>query len=414
MRLGEMLVRDGRLTPMQVDEALAHQTRVGGRLGTALIEMKLLDPDTLTVYLGLELGIPVATTAALERAKQAAVHLLTPKQAARYHAIPLVSQDRALIVAMRDPHDLVLLDELAATTGYRIIPRIAAETRLLFYLERYYGVPRPKRFAEMGDDWSVHGHPGGDAFEPPAPPLPGLPPPVANPILVPPAPSPMLSSIASAQGPPTGRTSSDHDELALELDSDLSERASLVPVAEAPPLGRHPTFRPEPPPDDRVLSYELAHTEMLEATSRGRVADALIGYARGVVDVAALLVVRENVAIGWRGFGSGIDRERLETLLVPLDAPSIFRGCVQNDTMYAGPAAPSVLHQHIFKILRTEPPRQAVVAPIFINNRVVNLFYGHRHGERWLDEGELDALRRVTRAVADAYVRLIAQTKKPL
>src|SRR6185295_15168157 len=135
MKLGAMLVRDGRLTPSQVEQALAHMSRVGGRLGTALVEMRLIDPDTLAIYLGLELGIPIATRASLERAKRAAVRLLNPELAEKHLAIPLVVQDRQLIAAMRDPVDLVALDELGAATNYRIIPRVAAECRLYYYLE---------------------------------------------------------------------------------------------------------------------------------------------------------------------------------------------------------------------------------------------------------------------------------------
>jgi hypothetical protein len=414
MRLGEMLVRDGRLTREQVEQALAHQSKVGGRLGTVLVELKLLDPDTLTVYLGLELGIPVATRAAMERAKKAAVKLIPAELAARVLAIPLVMQDRALIVAMRDPHDLVLLDELAAATGYRIVPRIASETRLYYYLERYYGVPRPERFATMGDDWSVHARADADGIEPPPPPLPGLPPPVDHPVVAPAA-TATVSTLASVQALSAGEES-DYDELALELEEDASEPATLVPpgmVGEttASP-GSAPSPQPEESEDPAVLSYDEAIEKMSEASSRGQVANALIGYARGVVDVAALLVVREQLALGWRGFGKDIDRDRIETLLIPLETPSIFRGAVEHDVQYAGPAAPSALHQHLFKVLRTGSPSQAIVSPIYIGKRVVNLFYGHREGDRWLDDAELEAVRRVTRTAADAYVRLIALHKK--
>ena len=70
MKLGEMLVRDGRVTEDQLQQCLAHQAQVGGRFGTVLVELGLVDLDALTVYLGLELGIPIATGAMLERAKR--------------------------------------------------------------------------------------------------------------------------------------------------------------------------------------------------------------------------------------------------------------------------------------------------------------------------------------------------------
>ena len=78
MKLGEMLIRDGRLTEAQLQQALAAQQRDGGRIGTVLVEQGVIDFETLTVYLGLELGISIATGAALDRAKLAAVRLLQP------------------------------------------------------------------------------------------------------------------------------------------------------------------------------------------------------------------------------------------------------------------------------------------------------------------------------------------------
>ena len=76
MKLGEMLLRDGRLSPAQLQTALSLQARDGGRIGTVLFELGFVDLDCTTVYLGLELGIPIATGAMLERAKRSAVRLL--------------------------------------------------------------------------------------------------------------------------------------------------------------------------------------------------------------------------------------------------------------------------------------------------------------------------------------------------
>src|ERR1700759_3287283 len=151
MKLGEMLVRDGRLTEAQLAEALAYQARDGARLGTVLVEHGMVDLEALTVYLGLELGIPIATGAMLERAKRAAVRLLQPTHAFKHKCVPLVVQDRQLIAAIEDPHDFATLEALAAITGYRVLPRVAPELRIYYYIERYYGVARPARFQKFGD-----------------------------------------------------------------------------------------------------------------------------------------------------------------------------------------------------------------------------------------------------------------------
>src|SRR5580765_7775482 len=191
MKLGEMLVRDGRLTEAQLADALGFQARDGGRLGTVLFEHGMVDLEALTVYLGLELGIPIATGAMLERAKRAAVRLLQPAQAFKHKCVPLVVQDRQLITAIEDPHDFATLEALNHVTGYRVLPRVCPEVRIYYYIERYYGVPRPARFVKFGD--LPRGDEGPIDTGLPAPPLPGLPPVPASPITAP-GPRPRLRS----------------------------------------------------------------------------------------------------------------------------------------------------------------------------------------------------------------------------
>ena len=65
--------------------------------------------------------------------------------------MPLVVQDRQLIAAIEDPHDFATLEALAQLTGYRVLPRVAPEVRIYYYIERYYGVARPARFVKFGD-----------------------------------------------------------------------------------------------------------------------------------------------------------------------------------------------------------------------------------------------------------------------
>jgi hypothetical protein len=65
--------------------------------------------------------------------------------------VPIVIQGQTLILAIDDPLDMQTLDALHNMTGYRILPRVAPEIRIHYYLERFYGVPRPVRLAALGD-----------------------------------------------------------------------------------------------------------------------------------------------------------------------------------------------------------------------------------------------------------------------
>lgn len=410
MKLGEMLVRDGRLTELQLAAAVELQHQVGGRFGTVLYEMGAIDLDALTVYLGLELGIPIATGAMLERAKRAAVQLLTPEQAFRYKCVPLIVQHRQLIAAIDEPHDLDTLDALARLTGYRIIPRVAAEVRIYYYIERYYGVPRPARFLRLGDT------PRGDAPPPaslPAPPLPGLPPKSSRPV----APPPSTVRYGRAATPPPIDLAEDltleASDMLEELTADGADRAETAPVT-APPTEGVPVDEPSPtqrvwvpvPADDAIATIEAA-------TDRTVIADALLGHAAMAFDVAVLLIVRDNCAFGWKAVGDGIELGRIECALIPLEASSIFQQAVTaDDGRFDGAPTPSAILSYWYKVLRMSAPSHATVAAVSIRKRPVNLLYGHRLGREPVDAATLADLARVTAAAAAGYARLIAGAKR--
>ena len=405
-----MLVRDGRLTPAQVLAAVGQQARVGGRIGTVLVEMRLIDVDTLTVYLGIDMGIPIATRAALDRAKRTALRVLTPEQADRHHCIPLLIQDHQLIVAMRDPLDLLALDELAQITGYRLIPRVAPEVRVTWYLERYYGLPRSPRFLALGDSVVLPPARGADVPEPPPPPLPGLPPRVT--------PVPMRVPV---QVTPLNEAG---DELAVHLDRSpdvalppplprdvrVVDVEAMARAAVSPMPGMsQPTPISLAPPDS--LSLDAALLRMTLATSRSEIADALLGHARSLLDAGVLLIVRDELAFGWKGFGPDVAPDRVETLLLPLESSSLFRAALDAGDVFATSPPASSLQMHLLKVMRAPMPARAVVAPVIINQRAVNLLYGQVHAERALSDAAVESLRTAAQAAANAYVRLIALHK---
>jgi len=413
MKLGQMLLRDGRLTEEQLQRSLAKQARDGGRLGTVMVEMGLIDLDSVTVYLGLELGIPIATRATLDRAKRSAVALLTPQQAMRYRCVPIVVQDRHLIAAVDDPHDIQTLDELSRITGYRLLPRVAPEMRIYYYLERYYGVPRPGRFSQYG------GEPATNQPNLPAPPLPGLPPPTEHPLpQVPSRPIEVVRSrsrIASSAEDHARAVRDEAEKLEEVLRKDDAIQAELVPRASSTGGGdfdNTPTMEIDIPNSYDAIDIDGAMDAMRAASRRGDVVDALMSFAVGLFDTVALCKARDNIAFGWKANGPTVDGERIETLLIPLDMPSMFQIALHNDNVYHAAPFPATLHSYLYKVLRCSSPDVATVMVITIGRRVVNLLYGHRSEREPLSDEELDNLKKVCAAASDAYVRLIASHKR--
>jgi hypothetical protein len=409
MKLGEMLVRDGRLTEAQLGAALGFQARDGARLGTVLVEHGMVDLEALTVYLGLELGIPIATGAMLERAKRAAVRLLQPAQAFKHKCVPLVVQDRQLIAAIEDPHDFATLDALTSITGYRVLPRVAPELRIYYYIERYYGVARPPRFLKFGD--SPRGDEGAIDAGLPAPPLPGLPPVPASPIAAP-GPRPRLRSMKLAKWfEDTEALELEAEDLIDTLDADDAALAEAAPRAaplqpSAPIAMRSPGAAPTPLP----LSADAALRELAMATDRNRIVEVLLGYASGMFEAAVVFAVRDQFAFGWRAIGDVPGHGNVEHVLIPLGAPSVVQSAVAAENhVFHGPLAPSTVNSYFYKVLGCAEPPMVTAGAITIGKRVVNVVYGHSPS---LSPLQLNVLQQICRSAAEAYARLIAVSKR--
>jgi hypothetical protein len=203
----------------------------------------------------------------------------------------------------------------------------------------------------------------------------------------------------------------DAADLIEELEADdeaLAETAEPTmpqPIDEKTPAVPVGILRPEP------LTQEAALKVISETGRRSDIADAILGHAADIFEVATLLLVRDNMAFGWKGFGPGLDLDRIETLLVPLDTNSMFKAALGDERYYRAQAFPSNFHSHWFRILRTPAPDVSIVVICTIGKRIVNLLYGHTEGGGDLSDEKMDGLMDIMNAAARAYMRLISISK---
>jgi hypothetical protein len=155
MRLGQILVAAGRITPAQLDEALRAQVLYGGRLGTNLIELGYLDLDSLALALARRHGIPAALLKHFERCDLTVQSRLPPALAGQWGVSPighLADRRSRIAVAAMDPLPPPAASAIAE--ALRVAPAdlvvsIAGELRIRYYLERCYGIPRESRFLRI-------------------------------------------------------------------------------------------------------------------------------------------------------------------------------------------------------------------------------------------------------------------------
>ena len=133
-----MLVEAGVLSEQGLRSALNEQRRWGGTLGHKLVEMKLVSEADLVRVLSLQLSLPTIDLDNLHVA-QAVLDLVPPEVASEHNLIPFAQQMKFLDVAMTDPTNLGILDELRIRTQLNIRPYLAGPRMVERALARFYG-----------------------------------------------------------------------------------------------------------------------------------------------------------------------------------------------------------------------------------------------------------------------------------
>ncbi len=141
-KLGEILVAGGLISAAQLQEVINIQKREGGRFGEILLKHGYVTEDQIVEALGKQLEIPYITLSSgkLKPATDQNLKELIPYDfAIKNICLPLSRTISSLTVAMFDPTDIILLDNLKKMTVCDINPVIASRTDILKMIEEFYG-----------------------------------------------------------------------------------------------------------------------------------------------------------------------------------------------------------------------------------------------------------------------------------
>jgi type IV pilus assembly protein PilB len=275
-RLGELLLEAGVIDETQLQSALGHQRRWGMKLGQALLDLKLATEPQVVAALSRKFGYEVANVQALQAGPllEGAMRLVPREVAAKHTLLPVAADTNSITVAMADPTNIAVVDELSFRTGRRVKICIAGERELTAAVRKlYFGdeakkAPEPIAFDETDvaiettsdpygalPDHLREGFVGQGGNAPPVapvarrpptpPPAPGSPPVVASPAFrpapPPPVAAPPLPQPASYRTPPppppvapfaAGRAAPEPFPQGAEV-VDISD---LAPAPTEPPL----------------------------------------------------------------------------------------------------------------------------------------------------------------------------------
>ncbi len=138
VRLGDLLLKEKRITPEQLQEALAQQRQKGGKLGFTLVSMGFVKESEITALLSKQFGVPSIAISQFE-IDAAIIKLIPAETAQKYQIIPLSRSGATLTIAMTDPTNVFAMDDIKFMTGYNVEPVVASETEVDDALQRYYG-----------------------------------------------------------------------------------------------------------------------------------------------------------------------------------------------------------------------------------------------------------------------------------
>jgi type IV pilus assembly protein PilB len=136
-KLGELLVRDNIISDTQLEVALAQQSEIGGSLGRIIIDSGYATEYDLAAALGRQLEVPFITLSHYE-IDPGILDSIPGEIVRKYQIIPVDKTGDTLTVALADPSNIVLIDELRLLTRCKIVPVISFESEIQDAIRTYY------------------------------------------------------------------------------------------------------------------------------------------------------------------------------------------------------------------------------------------------------------------------------------
>ena len=136
-RIGELLVKENLITPLQLKIAVTAQRSSGGRLGHELTKLGYIEENELIAFLSKQYSVPSINLSEFE-IDQEVLKVLPKEVVTRHQVIPVNRTGGTLIVAMADPSNIYAVDDIKFITGMKIDVVVASEQAIAESIEKYY------------------------------------------------------------------------------------------------------------------------------------------------------------------------------------------------------------------------------------------------------------------------------------
>jgi Type II secretion system (T2SS), protein E, N-terminal domain len=403
MRIGEILIREGHLTQDGLEEALDWQVLYGGRLGTNLLELRLVEEERVARALGKQLGCEVAWG---ELQPEQEVIALFPKHVAdRDEMVPWKMEKRRLKVLCTEIH-LEKMDQLGYKLGRTCLPVIAPEFRVFQLLRANYAATRQMRALDFGVV-PTEGRRRKKQQE--------VAPEAMGELIDETAFNDIYNRVVQGRAPtPPGGTAPVPPRDAVEalpedaILGELPEEPAAAEPAPPPPPAASWEEPPLPAPlaADAPIDFKEALRLLEGVSDRRAIAHLVLRASLSKAKRALLLQVQGGVALGWDGLGQGLE-QAAQIVAIPLSAPSAFQLVVNTRSHFLGPLQKTKLNIRFLAQLGKKVPLSSMIVPILHRGRVSHLLYldnGHKQ-QAPTDVGEMLILSQRIGQTVEALVQ---------
>ncbi|MFA6029053.1 MAG: ATPase, T2SS/T4P/T4SS family [Elusimicrobiota bacterium] len=142
IRLGQILLQGGVLNQEQLDKAIKHSEQQNCRLGESVVKLQMATEDQIAMAVSKLLGVPFASreNKILSPEKDQGLQQVVEERYARENIlVPLFLDENTLAVAMAEPENVLVVENLKLMTNKEIQPFIATKSQIMKVIDDFYG-----------------------------------------------------------------------------------------------------------------------------------------------------------------------------------------------------------------------------------------------------------------------------------
>jgi type IV pilus assembly protein PilB len=136
--IGQLLVEKGMIKPQQLTEVIEEHERTGKPFTHILVDFGFVKEEEIMLALGQQLGMEIVKLREIEIPKDV-LEVITPSTAKLYGVVPIRVKENVVVVAMADPFNPNVVDDVSFLLGKEVKGAISNEEDILYAIEKYYG-----------------------------------------------------------------------------------------------------------------------------------------------------------------------------------------------------------------------------------------------------------------------------------